>query len=155
VLGRYARGVPAGESFYRGLPYLGWMNVWVGDPLMRIEKPVERAPEDGDADGVADVRDNCSRLPNPDQRDTDADGFGNLCDADFDGDGVVGTSWGRFPYGDLEELRIRARERRYAEHQDLDGDGHVDARDDSIAQMFLLLPPGPRGPAAPRRGPRP
>jgi hypothetical protein len=45
---------------------------------------------DFDGDGVADVIDNCSEAPNPGQDDTDGDFCGNLCDADYDNDGVVG-----------------------------------------------------------------
>ncbi|MBW2542509.1 MAG: thrombospondin type 3 repeat-containing protein [Deltaproteobacteria bacterium] len=43
-----------------------------------------------DMDGVADQVDNCSERPNPNQDDTDGDGCGNLCDADYDNDGTVG-----------------------------------------------------------------
>lgn len=35
---------------------------------------------DGDADGVMDLVDNCAAAPNPDQRDSDADGRGDACD---------------------------------------------------------------------------
>ncbi|MEE2644559.1 MAG: thrombospondin type 3 repeat-containing protein [Myxococcota bacterium] len=35
---------------------------------------------DRDQDGVADGRDSCPRVPNPDQRDGDRDGLGDLCD---------------------------------------------------------------------------
>jgi hypothetical protein len=45
---------------------------------------------DLDLDGVGDVIDNCSEFPNPDQDDTDQDYCGNVCDADYDQDGVVG-----------------------------------------------------------------
>ena len=41
---------------------------------------------DADADGVADVADNCAAFPNPDQLDFDRDGLGDLCDPDIDGD---------------------------------------------------------------------
>jgi hypothetical protein len=47
---------------------------------------------DLDLDGVGDVIDNCSEHPNPAQDDTDADYCGNLCDADYDQDGIVGIS---------------------------------------------------------------
>ncbi len=43
---------------------------------------------DNDADGIADVTDNCYRFTNPDQLDSDGDGLGNACDGDDDGDGV-------------------------------------------------------------------
>ncbi len=51
---------------------------------------------DGDADGVPDECDNCSALPNgrdqiPGQLDTDADGYGNACDADYNQDGYTTT----------------------------------------------------------------
>ncbi|MBL9171998.1 MAG: thrombospondin type 3 repeat-containing protein [Verrucomicrobiales bacterium] len=42
---------------------------------------------DADGDGIPDVEDNCPENPNPDQRDLDADGFGDACDPDRDGDG--------------------------------------------------------------------
>jgi hypothetical protein len=45
---------------------------------------------DFDGDGVRDIFDNCSEIPNPAQDDTDADDCGNLCDADYDNSGTVG-----------------------------------------------------------------
>ena len=55
--------------------------------------PVE--PLDTDVDGVADVDDNCPRVPNPDQLDGDGDGVGDLCEAgvvlDDDEDGYPAT----------------------------------------------------------------
>jgi len=47
-------------------------------------------PPDADGDGVYDSADNCSDDANPAQNDTDGDECGNLCDADYDGTGVVG-----------------------------------------------------------------
>jgi len=45
---------------------------------------------DSDFDTIDDCSDNCSDTPNPAQDDTDGDDCGNLCDADYDNDGVVG-----------------------------------------------------------------
>ena len=45
--------------------------------------------EDADADAIDNVVDNCVLVLNPDQRDTDHDGWGNACDADLNNDGVV------------------------------------------------------------------
>ncbi len=44
---------------------------------------------DADNDQVDDGLDNCLGLANPDQRDADGDGYGSLCDADFNNDGRV------------------------------------------------------------------
>ena len=45
---------------------------------------------DSDADGVGDACDNCIEGSNWGQVDTDGDSCGNICDADYDQDGVVG-----------------------------------------------------------------
>ncbi len=47
---------------------------------------------DGDGDGVRTDIDNCPLAPNADQKDTDHDGAGDVCDADDDGDGIADTS---------------------------------------------------------------
>ena len=143
LLGAYARGVPAGEAFLRSIPYLGWMNAWIGDPLMQIAKP-RPTLADRDGDGIPDALDNCRDLPNPEQRDTDGDGFGNLCDADLDGDGVVGAEEGN----QRSDLALIARSKvtgLYVPDCDLDGDNKVDDMDSERAGLFLGLPPGPSG----------
>ncbi|MBN8506621.1 MAG: hypothetical protein J0L58_19315 [Burkholderiales bacterium] len=48
-----------------------------------------RLMPDTDGDGVADYRDNAIEVFNPDQRDTDGDGYANEIDADFNQDGEV------------------------------------------------------------------
>lgn len=150
LLAYYATGSTAIESYYRALPYLGWVNIYVGDPLMRLEeKPPTPNPLDLDGDGHFDARDNCLLIPNPQQRDTDGDGFGNFCDSDVNGDGRITTSWGEtFPRsarGDLEAIALTAKNGRYDANHDLDGDGRVDERDVSISQLQLFMPPGPSG----------
>jgi len=44
---------------------------------------------DDDADGVADMADNCPIDPNPDQLNTDGDNLGDICDPDDDNDGCT------------------------------------------------------------------
>jgi hypothetical protein len=51
---------------------------------------------DADSDTVPDASDNCVNVPNGNgqpnpQCDTDTDGYGNVCDADVNNDGVVGN----------------------------------------------------------------
>jgi uncharacterized protein (TIGR03790 family) len=147
LLAAYARGVPAGEAYFRSVPFLGWTNVYVGDPLMTTSHPVTRRTKDRDGDGVRDKRDNCRLLPNPDQRDTNGDGCGNLCDADFDGDGRVSASNAE-GLGDIERLKRSIAHGFYLPNHDLDGDGKVDADDLTLAELNLYLPPGPCGPAS-------
>jgi uncharacterized protein (TIGR03790 family) len=143
-----APSLPVIEAYYRAVPYLGWTNVWIGDPLMtsfELALPVA----DSDGDGTSDDDDNCLIVPNTDQRDTDGDGYGNLCDPDFDGDGRVTTSWGVTTppalRGDLEDVEIAASGGPYDPDLDLDGDGDVDTLDVGLTSMFLFLPPGPSG----------
>jgi len=42
---------------------------------------------DTDGDGVPDYKDNCPFISNKDQKDTNNDGIGDVCEADLDGDG--------------------------------------------------------------------
>ena len=48
-------------------------------------------PSDSDADGICDAIDICPEVPNADQDDLDADGVGDFCDDDADGDGHADT----------------------------------------------------------------
>lgn len=60
----------------------------VGLPMAATAGPASSA--DGtDADGIGTDFDNCTRRPNPDQLDTDHDGCGDLCDFDWNNDGVI------------------------------------------------------------------
>ena len=55
-----------------------------------IDALATRIPaEDSDGDGVPDANDNCIEVWNPDQVDTNGDGYGNFCDQDLDGDGDI------------------------------------------------------------------
>ncbi|MCP4904459.1 MAG: TIGR03790 family protein [bacterium] len=57
LFARYAAGATAAEAYYSSLPYLGWMNLFVGDPLMRLVDP------DSDSDGASDRIDSCDLTP--------------------------------------------------------------------------------------------
>ena len=47
---------------------------------------------DTDGDGIADPADNCQQSVNSSQCDTDRDGYGNVCDADFDENLIVSVA---------------------------------------------------------------
>ena len=47
---------------------------------------------DADGDAIPDADDNCRLTYNPGQQDTDADGYGNICDCDLDNNNAVGPS---------------------------------------------------------------
>lgn len=94
---------------------------------------------DTDRDGLADNVDNCPKSANASQLDSDGDGFGNACDADFNGDrradaldqalfnAAYGTSRGQSGF-----LAVA----------DMDGDGRVSALDLTRFRRRLGLPVG-------------
>jgi len=63
----------------------GEINQLLKDNGIVIPPPIA----DDDNDGVKDSIDNCPSHPNPDQKDTDKDGSGNVCDLDNDDDGIL------------------------------------------------------------------
>ena len=89
---------------------------------------------DRDGDGVDDTLDNCLFVGNPDQRDTNGDGFGNRCDADLNDDGLVTTAdFGAFfsVYG------------RTDDDADFDGNGLVTTADFGVFFDLFGRPVGP------------
>jgi hypothetical protein len=97
---------------------------------------------DTDGDGVPDYVDNCLKVPNRDQLDSDGDGYGNRCDADLDNSkfvnaldlGLFKTVFGTAP-GD-EDIKAAA---------DFNGDGRVNALDLGLLKVNFGKPPGPSG----------
>ncbi len=97
------------------------------------------APEcsaiDSDADGVTDDVDNCLLVPNADQRDTNADDIGNICDPDIDNDCNVNFS------------DINAYKSNFFAPGDLDtdnnGDGITNFADLNTVKSYFFGPPGP------------
>ena len=96
--------------------------------------------QDVDADGIPDGADNCIEIANLDQNDTNLDGFGNLCDPDFNGDGVVGLP-------DFNALRrafgSRIGDARFRPEADLNGDGVIGTPDFNTLRRFFGKAPGP------------
>ncbi|MEL7448935.1 MAG: hypothetical protein AAFN78_06980, partial [Pseudomonadota bacterium] len=91
---------------------------------------------DCDGDGVDSSIDNCTLLANADQRDTDGDGFGNLCDADLTNDCSVNFS----DLGAMKSVFFTTDE-----DADLDGDGVVNFSDLGQLKSLFFAPPGPSG----------
>ena len=83
------------------------------------------APPDADADLVLDATDNCPLKANADQRNTDGDAFGDVCDADDDNDTLSD-----------ETEAVRGSDPLKA---DTDADGRGDAADACPTQAGLAV----------------
>ena len=106
----------------------------VGDACVFLGTWQLTTTRDDDADGVADSADNCSEVANPDQRDSDADGFGNACDADLDNNCVVDNA-------DLQ--RMTSVFFSVDRNADINGDGIVNVVDFGAALSRHMTAPGP------------
>jgi photosystem II stability/assembly factor-like uncharacterized protein len=93
-------------------------------------------PRDTDWDGILDTLDNCSLVANPNQRDTDGDGYGNACDGDLNNSGIVN-------FADL--ALFRAAFGTANANADFDGNGTVNFADLARFRAMFGLPPGPAG----------
>ena len=100
---------------------------------------------DTDGDGVADNLDNCILVANgpliPDaggysQRDTDGDGYGNICDPDLDNNLSVNAP----DLAIFKPLFFTSDP-----DADFDGDSSVNAADLAIMKTMFFGPPGPSG----------
>jgi hypothetical protein len=92
------------------------------------------ADTDSDGDGVADRTDNCTLVANADQRDTDADGYGNVCDADLDNDCLTGF----LDLGIFKSVFLTNDP-----DADMNGDQIVNFIDLGILKTLFFAPPGP------------
>ena len=107
-----------------------------GEFLFNVDDIVTVQAADEDGDGVPNAGDNCSLVANADQRDTNADGYGNLCDADLNNDGFVSVT---------DFLVLRGVLNTADPDADLNGDGIVTVTDFLILRGDLNQPPGPSG----------
>lgn len=98
---------------------------------------------DADADLVPDAFDNCSALANGpgeapnNQVDSDVDGYGNLCDADYDDSGAVGLADFNLFLADFGNPATS--------EFDHDADGQTGLSDFNIFLSLFGGPPGPSG----------
>lgn len=93
---------------------------------------------DADGDRVLDVDDNCIDVANADQRDTDDDWYGNMCDGDLNNDRAEIVN-----FADLAAFRQAFGTSN--PHADFDGNGFVNAADLARFRLMFGRPPGPSG----------
>lgn len=96
---------------------------------------------DPDADGLLDGVDNCRQVPNPDQCDSDGDGYGNRCDGDLNNNTFVNAQ-------DTTLFRAQLGQASVApafNEADLNCNGAVNAQDTTLLRGFLGSAPGPSG----------
>ena len=102
---------------------------------------------DTDGDGRADFQDNCSATSNTNQLDSstssgnDTDGIGNRCDADYDGNSVVGAS--DQTAFKLQFNKTLAGGAGYNPDMDSDDNDAIGASDLTFFKLGFNLAPGP------------
>jgi hypothetical protein len=132
-----ANGCPlTGAQTHTALASLGPNQKDLVTPFTFAGHFLVRVPADTDADGIPDDSDNCTQIANEDQRDTNADGIGNVCDPDLDGDCVVNFN----DLGLLKSVFFTPDP-----DADFDGSGSVNFGDLGVVKAFFFLPPGPSG----------
>ena len=97
---------------------------------------------DQDNDGLTDGMDNCPRVPNFDQIDSDGDGIGNECDDDDDNDGI-GDGWDDCTPGEMNWYSSPETDHDTDGCQDLSED--IDDDEDGIFDHLDTCPEGPIG----------
>jgi len=92
-------------------------------------------PIDSDADGIGDFHDNCTLVYNPEQRDSNGDGYGNICDPDLNNDGVINLA-------DQNILDAFMPGWSWAD-TDFNGDIYTGFEDYLIMEAMMFKSPGP------------
>jgi hypothetical protein len=116
-----------------GMPAASWIVLTL--IVFTAFRVAAQASGDADLDGIDDSLDNCTNAPNPDQRDSNDDGYGNLCDPDLDNDEDV----------DNDDLNLMKTAFFGADADaDLDGSGSVDFLDLGLMSDLYGSGPGPK-----------
>lgn len=106
------------------------------DNTLMVQDASAMGLSDVDQDNFPDAADNCTDTPNSQQRDTDGDGYGNICDPDLNNDGLVTVT---------DFLILRGVLNTPDPDCDFNGDGLCTVTDFLILRSFLNKPPGPSG----------
>jgi len=128
--------IVSAEAFYTLEYKIPAQNVNLGNPGSFVGGTLNFAviANDADNDGVDDSIDNCTTKANADQRDTNGDGYGNICDADLNNDGLVTIT---------DFLILRSVLNTVDADADLNGDLLVTITDFLLLRNNLNQPPGP------------
>jgi hypothetical protein len=103
---------------------------------------IYRFVSDADNDGIVDTSDNCRLTANPLQQDANADGFGNICDADINNSGTVTTA----DFGLLRSVLGQAAGfNATSAASDMNSSGTVTTADFGLLRARLGTAPGPSG----------
>ena len=108
--------------------------------LLLLYIPLVYAEMDTDEDGIIDSEDNCVDVFNPDQKDTNQDGFGNICDPDLDNDGNITSE-----DGDIIEsvYGLTPESLNWNPDVDLNDDDSIDIFDVVVWSEMYGKKPGP------------
>ncbi len=139
-------GLPGAEQSVDLAAYAGQSEVYACfrysgdfDWYAQVDDVTVTAPvcTDSDEDGVDDAQDNCLLVENASQLDTDNDGYGNICDGDFDNNCTT----------DFLDLQVM-KDNFFLTGDlltDMDGDMNTNFADLSVLKAIFFLPPGPSG----------